>query len=153
MLQALERQQVTFIVIGALGRVIHGSGELTDGIDVVPATNERTSATSRSRSTNSMPADRMAIQSASSEISPARPSSNSKPTQASSRSSPNRRAPAATATSAGAPTASRSAMAFRPSVASIHDHARMLAALDRPQDRTPLLTLRRVIELEELVHG
>jgi hypothetical protein len=27
--------------IGALGRVIHGSDELTDGIDVVPATNKK----------------------------------------------------------------------------------------------------------------
>lgn len=37
---------------------------------------------------------------------------------------------------------------LRPSVASVGDHARMLAALDREHDRTPLLTLRRLIELE-----
>ena len=39
-LQALDRQRVTYIVIGALGRVIHGSDELTDGIDIVPSTRE-----------------------------------------------------------------------------------------------------------------
>jgi hypothetical protein len=39
-LQALDRHRVTYIVIGALGRVIHGSGELTDGIDIVPSTRE-----------------------------------------------------------------------------------------------------------------
>ena len=36
----------------------------------------------------------------------------------------------------------------RPSVASLGDHARMLAALDREQDLEPLQTLRRLIELE-----
>ena len=39
---------------------------------------------------------------------------------------------------------------LRPSVASLDDHARMLSALDRDQDREPLLTIRRLIELE---HG
>ncbi len=39
-MRALERQRVTYIVIGALGRVIHGSDELTDGIDIVPSTRE-----------------------------------------------------------------------------------------------------------------
>jgi hypothetical protein len=36
----------------------------------------------------------------------------------------------------------------RPSVASTGDLARMLAALDREQDREPLQTMRRLIELE-----
>jgi hypothetical protein len=37
---------------------------------------------------------------------------------------------------------------LRPSVASVDDHARMLAVLGREQDRQPLQTLQRVIELE-----
>jgi hypothetical protein len=41
---------------------------------------------------------------------------------------------------------------LRPSVASVDDHARMLAALDREQDREPLLTIQRVIELEHQLH-
>ena len=39
----------------------------------------------------------------------------------------------------------------RPSVASIGDHARMLAALNRDQDIAPLRTVRRLIELEREV--
>ena len=39
-LQALDDQRVTYIVIGGLGRVIHGSDELTDGIDIVPSTRD-----------------------------------------------------------------------------------------------------------------
>ena len=37
---------------------------------------------------------------------------------------------------------------LRPSVASLDDHARMLAALDREQDQIALQTIRRLIELE-----
>jgi hypothetical protein len=36
----------------------------------------------------------------------------------------------------------------RPSVASLGDHARMLAALDREQDRERLRAVRRLIELD-----
>ena len=39
-LQALDARRVTYIVIGGLGRVIQGSDELTDGIDVVPSAKE-----------------------------------------------------------------------------------------------------------------
>ena len=38
---------------------------------------------------------------------------------------------------------------LRPAVASLDDHARMLAALDREQDHQPLATLQRLIELEQ----
>src|SRR5437660_941016 len=40
LLQELERQRVTYIVVGGLGRVLHGSGEVTDGLDIVPSTRE-----------------------------------------------------------------------------------------------------------------
>lgn len=39
-LAALESQRVTFVVIGAFARVIHGTGELTDGIDITPSTRD-----------------------------------------------------------------------------------------------------------------
>jgi hypothetical protein len=43
---------------------------------------------------------------------------------------------------------------LRPSVASLDDHARMLAALGREQDQAPLETTRRLIELDrELNRG
>jgi hypothetical protein len=38
---------------------------------------------------------------------------------------------------------------LRPPVASLDDHARMLAAIDREQDREPLIVLQRLIELEQ----
>jgi hypothetical protein len=40
LLQALEQQRVTYVVIGGLGRVLHGSGEVTDGLDIVPSTRD-----------------------------------------------------------------------------------------------------------------
>ena len=39
-LQALDRQRVAYVVVGGLGRVIHGSDELTDGLDIVPSLRE-----------------------------------------------------------------------------------------------------------------
>jgi hypothetical protein len=37
-LAALERQRTTYIIIGALGRVLHGADEITRGIDITPST-------------------------------------------------------------------------------------------------------------------
>jgi hypothetical protein len=37
-LKALDRHRVSYIVIGALARVVHGTEELTRGIDIVPST-------------------------------------------------------------------------------------------------------------------
>ena len=37
-LKALDRRRVTFIIIGAFARVIHGTDEVTDGLDIVPST-------------------------------------------------------------------------------------------------------------------
>src|SRR5262245_64576377 len=36
-LQALDQHRVSYVVVGALARVLHGSDELTDGIDIVPS--------------------------------------------------------------------------------------------------------------------
>src|SRR5882762_9119942 len=36
-LRALDEHGVVYIIVGALGRVIHGTGELTAGVDIVPA--------------------------------------------------------------------------------------------------------------------
>jgi hypothetical protein len=37
---ALERERVSYVVIGGFARVVHGSGELTDGLDIVPSLRE-----------------------------------------------------------------------------------------------------------------
>src|ERR1700676_4106683 len=39
-MKTLDRHRVTYVVIGGLGRVIHGSDEITDGIDIVPSLRE-----------------------------------------------------------------------------------------------------------------
>ena len=37
MLQTLDRHRVNYIVIGAFARVIHGTDEVTDGLDITPS--------------------------------------------------------------------------------------------------------------------
>ena len=147
-LQALDRQRVTYIVIGALGRVISGSDELTDGIDIVPSTREenlrrlgvalddlnaqRTDGRRRSLERDLARSPVLELQTDHGELKIV-------PEPAGTRGYDDLRR-AATREPLG--------HGLRPSVASIGDHARMLAALDREQDRAPLLTLRRLIELE-----
>jgi len=40
LLSALDRERVTYVVIGAFARVVHGSAETTNGLDVVPSLRE-----------------------------------------------------------------------------------------------------------------
>ena len=37
---ALERHRVGYVVIGGFARVVHGSGEITRGLDIVPSLRE-----------------------------------------------------------------------------------------------------------------
>lgn len=37
LLEALDRNRVSYVVIGGFARVVHGSGELTRGLDVTPS--------------------------------------------------------------------------------------------------------------------
>src|SRR5262245_26518078 len=39
-LQALDRHGVTYVIVGGVRRVIHGSDELTAGLDIVPSTKD-----------------------------------------------------------------------------------------------------------------
>ena len=41
LLEALERSRLDYLVIGGFARVVHGSGEVTRGLDIVPAMRER----------------------------------------------------------------------------------------------------------------
>jgi hypothetical protein len=154
LMQALDRHRVTYIVIGALGRVIHGSDEVTDGLDIVPSTREE---------------NLRKLTLALDELN-ARGRDGKQPALERGLA---RQPVLALETDAGAlqivpePTGTRGyddlrraanreplGHGVRPWVASIGDHARMLAALDRPQDREPLETIRRLIELDrELSRG
>lgn len=40
LLEALERNRVSYVVVGGFARVVHGSGEVTTGLDVAPSLRE-----------------------------------------------------------------------------------------------------------------
>ena len=150
LLEALERQRVTYIVVGALGRVIHGSTELTDGLDIVPSLREE---------------NLRRLGFALAELNARRPDGTAPHLERDLASGPlvelqtdagELKVVPEPAGTRGYDDLRRRAMAqllgrgLRPSVASLDDHARMLAVLGREQDRPALQTMQRVIELE---HG
>ena len=115
LMEALEHQRVTYIVVGGLGRVIHGSDELTDGLDIVPSLREenlRRLGLALDRAQR--PPFRRQRTGAGVATWPASRYWNSQPRPASSRSSPSRPARAATTTSADAPASSPSGAACAP---------------------------------------
>ena len=151
-LEALDRHRVTYIVIGALGRVIHGSDELTDGVDIVPSTREENlrrlalalDDLNARREDGEAPAlERDLVRRSVLELETDGGELKLVAEPAGTRGYDDLRR-----------RANREPLGhgLRPSVASVDDHARMLAALDRPQDREPLLTIQRMIELERQLH-
>jgi|SRR6267142_4814534 len=147
-LQALDEHGVVYIIVGALGRVIHGTGELTADVDIVPAMAEKNLCQLR-----------LALE----DLHACRPDGNVFALEKDLREQPLLelqtdagevkiiREPAGTR---GYKTlrsrANRESLGHgvRPSVASVDDHAIMLAVLNRERDLEPLRTLRRLIELE-----
>jgi hypothetical protein len=148
LLQALDRQRVTYIVIGALGRVIHGSGELTDGLDIVPSLR---------------PENLRRLALALDDLGAKRPDGRRIEIEQTLAAEPvlelhtdagQLKIVPQPAGTRGYDDLRRAAnreplgRGVRPSVASIGDHARMLASLGRSEDVEALRTLRRMIELE-----
>jgi hypothetical protein len=145
-LSALDRQRVSYVLIGGLARVIQGAEEVTDGVDIVPsmrAENLRrleqalgdlgaTSADGKqpvvgeeTRSPLELKTDRGALKVV--------------PEPVGTRGYDDlRRAAAREPLGSG----------VRPSVASVGDLGRMLAALGRESDLDRLQSLRRLAELE-----
>jgi hypothetical protein len=149
-LQTLERHRVTYVVIGGLGRVMHGSTELTDGIDIAPSTREENLR-------------RLGL--ALEELHARRPDGKQPSLERDlvGRGVLELRTDAGELKIVPEPAGTRGyddlrrravreplGQGLRPSVASADDHARMLAVLGREQDRPALQTMQRVIELE---HG
>jgi hypothetical protein len=147
-LRALERQRVTYIIVGALARVIEGSDELTDGIDIVPSLREenlcrlglalddlnarRRDGKQLALETDLTTAPPLELETDAGELKIV-------PEPAGTRGYDDlRRAAIREPLGEG----------LRPSVASVGDLARMLSALGREQDRQPLRTLRHIAELE-----
>jgi hypothetical protein len=138
-LAILERHHVSFVVIGGLARVIHGTGETTTGIDIVPSTrpeNLRRLSAALEEIGVDVPAldpeEPRAFTTALGHV-------NVVPTPAGTRGWDDLRR-AANREPLG--------QGLRPSVASPGDLARMLAALGRDEDTEKLRRLRRLIELE-----
>jgi hypothetical protein len=143
LLQALDGERVGYVVIGAFARVVHGSAETTDGLDVVPSLREENlRRLGRALEQLGGPAPDLPERIAASE-------------------------PVTTQTSAGElrivpePWGTRGyddlrIRAFRenlgrgarPQVASLVDCVRMLEASERELDAERLLRLRRLMELE-----
>ncbi len=149
-LQTLERHRVTYVVVGGLGRVIHGSTELTDGIDIVPSTREENlrrlglalEELNARRSDGKEPAlERDLVGRGVLELRTDAGELKIVPEPAGTRGYDDLRRRAVR---------EPLGQGLRPSVASADDHARMLAVLAREQDRPALQTMQRVIELE---HG
>jgi hypothetical protein len=148
MLRALDRRRVAYIIIGGLGRVIQGSDELTDGVDIVPSTREANvrrlalaldDLNARRADGKKVALDESLVVDAVLELETDAGELKIVREPAGTRGYDDLRR-AATREPLGS--------GLRPSFASLGDHARMLAALGREEDAAKLRTVRRLIELE-----
>jgi hypothetical protein len=149
LLSALKSAHVNFVVIGAFARVIHGTGEVTDGLDITPSMRED-NVSRLEKALDDLEAVRV----------------DGRPLDVSDSSDP----VIALRTRAGElslvpePAGSRGyddlrrhasreplGRGLRPQVASPGDLARMLGALGREDQIETLLRLRRLIELERSI--
>ena len=150
-LKALDRQRVAYIVVGGLGRVIHGSDELTDGLDIVPSMREenlaRLALALEDLNARRSDGKRLVLE---------RDLDQLRVIELETDAGEVKLVPEPAGTS-GYDDIRRAArreplgQGVRPQVASLGDQARMLAALDREEDLQALRTLRRLIELEQSI--
>lgn len=144
-LAALEGQRVTYVVIGAFARVIHGTGEITDGIDITPSTRDENLAR-LTKALVELDARRRGDGKAIDEL-------REPVVEFDTRAGELKLVPQP-AGSRGYDDLRRHAerqplgQGVRPSVASPGDLARMLGALEREHEIPILLRLRRLIELD-----
>jgi hypothetical protein len=145
-LSALQSRSVSFVVIGAFARVVHGTREVTDGIDVTPSMREenlvrleRALEDLDARRADGEPLDLRKPPGAVVELETRAGELKLVPEPAGTRGYDDLRR-----------RADREPLGrgLRPRVASADDLARMLGALDRDQDVERLLRLRRLMNLE-----
>lgn len=154
-LTGLESRRVTYILIGGFARIIQGTEELTHGLDLVPSTKAENlrrlglgldDLDARLPDGNRPALDRDLQSHAVLELSTDAGELKIVPEPAGTRGGYDDLRRAATREPIG--------RGLRPSVASIGDLARMLAALGREQDLPPLRQLRTLAELERsLIRG
>ena len=143
LIAALDRERVSYVIIGGFARVVHGSGELTDGLDIAPSLRDE-NLRRLGRALGELGVD---------EAGAAEQLASREPVKAETRAGELRIVPAPWGTRgyddlrirAGRENLGRG---LRPSVASVVDCVRMLDASDRDADGDRLLRLRRLMELE-----
>lgn len=148
-LATLDRHRAAYIVIGAFGRVVQGAEEITRGVDIVPSAKpenlrrlEAALADLEARKVDGQKIDfeqNLLTDERVVELSTSRGELKIVPEPTGTRGYDDLRR-AATREPLG--------RGLRPSVASVDDLARMLAALGREADRPKLRDLRRIVELE-----
>jgi hypothetical protein len=146
LLGALQARNVNFVVIGAFARVVHGTRELTDGIDITPSMREenlmrleRAIEDLDARRVGGETLDLRNLDEPVVELETRAGELKLVPEPAGTRGYDDLRR-----------RADREPLGrgLRPQVASADDLARMLGALDREQDVERLLRLRRLMNLE-----
>ncbi|HVM16695.1 MAG TPA: hypothetical protein VM290_03860 [Gaiellaceae bacterium] len=152
LLAALERQRVSYVLIGAFARVVQGTEELTHGLDVVPSTRDQNirrlalaleALDARHRGGRSVALERDLARGPVLELETSAGEVKVVAEPAGTRGYDDLRRHA---------TREPIGKGLRPSVASIGDLARMAAALGREQDREPLQQLRTLAELARGLH-
>jgi hypothetical protein len=146
LLATLDRHRVAYIVIGAFGRVVHGAEEITRGVDIVPSTKpenlRRLGEALVELEATRVDGGQIDLDSGDAEVhalSTARGELKIVPEPVGTRGYDDLRR-AATREPLG--------RGVRPSVSSVDDLARMLAAMERDEDRAKLRALRTLAELE-----
>jgi hypothetical protein len=146
LLATLDRHRVAYIVIGAFARVVQGAEEITRGVDIVPSTKpenlKRLEVALSDLDAQPVDGREVELEDVNDqvvELSTARGVLKVVPEPAGTRGYDDLRR-AATREPLG--------RGLRPSVASVDDLARMLAALGREEDQAKLHALRILAELE-----
>lgn len=146
LLAVLQARRVSFVVVGAFARVIHGTRELTEGVDVTPSMRDESLARLEqaledldARRVDGKPLDLGNLPGPVLELETRAGKLTLVPEPAGTRGYDDLRR-----------RADREPLGrgLRPQVASTDDLARMLGALDRDQDVERLLRLRRLMNLE-----
>lgn len=144
-LSALERNRVSYVVIGGFARVVHGTGEVTRGLDITPSLRrENISRANRAlaeldaRTADGQPTTLAGEPAAVTTLRTRAGKVTVVPLPEGTRGYDDLRRHATHEAIGGG---------LRAQIASPGDLARMLGALNRPADQAKLLRLRRMIEL------
>lgn len=146
LLAALQAQRVSFVVIGAFARVVRGTRELTDGIDITPSMREdnldRLGAALEELDARRADGKRLDVRKLPGPV-----------VELETRAGELKLVPEPAGTRGYDDLRRRAdreplGRGLRPQIASTDDLARMLGALERAQDVERLLRLRRLMNLE-----